>query len=208
MNSDATRPSSEPWPTLEHEILGEYSIFSLTRSLRTSPASGRRHELLRIEAPDWVNIIAVTSDGDMALVRQFRHGTDVVTLEIPGGAVDSGETALQAVLRELEEETGLTPRTTLEIGVVAPNPAFLSNRCTTFLALDCEYCGPPRPDPGEELEVVMVPLPRFTTLIDDGSIDHALVIAAHDHLQRALARDPNLAGGAGRALREGASGSH
>jgi 8-oxo-dGTP pyrophosphatase MutT (NUDIX family) len=199
METDTTRPPDEPWPTLEHEILGEYSIFSLTRSLRASPSSGRRHELLRIEAPDWVNIIALTPGGDMALVRQFRHGTDSVTLEIPGGAVDPEESALEAANRELEEETGLVPRTTVEIGVVAPNPAFLSNRCTTFLALDCERSGPPRPDAGEELEVLMVPLARFTGLVDDGSIDHALVIAAHDHLRRALARDPDLAGAAGRA---------
>jgi hypothetical protein len=80
------------------------------------------------------------------------------------------------------------------LGRVEPNPAFLSNTCWTFLALGCAPGGDAHPDPTEEIVVCERPLADFTALIDDGAIRHALVIAAHDHLHRAIARrDPHTA---------------
>lgn len=181
-----TKPRA--WITLSTEKLGSYPIFELTRSLQRSPVSGREHHFLRIDCPDWVNIIAVTDEGDMILVEQYRHGTDTMTLEIPGGAVDSFESPAIAAARELEEETGYRPTELIEIGRVEPNPAFLSNRCWTFLALGCRAEGEIHLDPSEEIEVSLVPIRDFSRLIDDGAITHSLVIAAHDHLQRGLRR--------------------
>jgi 8-oxo-dGTP pyrophosphatase MutT (NUDIX family) len=184
MNS--TKP--QPWITLGTEVLGTYPIFELSRSLQRSPLTGREHHFLKLECPDWVNVIAVTPQFDMVLVEQYRHGTDTVTLEIPGGAVDPGESPHDTAARELEEETGYRPAKLVEIGCVDPNPAFLSNRCWTFLALGCRGDGEIRPDPSEEIEVALVPLADFGRLIDRGRITHSLVIAAHDHLQRGIRR--------------------
>ena len=125
----------------------------------------------------------------------IRHGTNAVTVEIPGGMVDAHESAAQAAARELEEETGFEPGQLFLLGSVEPNPAFLSNTCWTYLALRCTHRGHAEPDPTEEIEVRQCSLAEFTTLIEDGTIRHALVIAAHDHLRRALARnDPSTAG--------------
>lgn len=177
-----------PWKSLSEEPLGDFSIFRLSRTVRRSPSTGRTHGFIRVDAPDWVNVIAVTPDGGVVLVAQYRHGTDAVTLEIPGGAVDDGESPLDAARRELEEETGYRAPSWEAIGCVEPNPAFMSNRCWTFLATGCILDGQPAPDPSEELEVRTVPLPDFTELVDTGVIRHALVVAAHDHLRRGLAR--------------------
>ena len=124
----------------------------------------------------------------MVLVEQYRHGTDSMTLEIPGGAVDPGESPATTGQRELEEETGYRPSELIEIGCVEPNPAFLSNRCWTYLAVGCRADGEMSLDPSEEIEVSLAPLHDFGRLIDRGDITHSLVIAAHDHLQRGIRR--------------------
>jgi len=177
-----------PWITLDTEVLGTYPIFELSRSRLRSPMSGREHRFLRLDCPDWVNIIAVTDDGRMVLVEQYRHGTDEMTLEIPGGAVDPGENPATSATRELEEETGYRTSELIEIGRVDPNPAFISNRCWTFLAIGCRDDGKRNLDPSEEITVELAPLEDFGSLIDRGTITHSLVIAAHDHLQRGLKR--------------------
>ena len=182
-----------PWITLETEQLGTYPIFELSRSLQRSPHSGREHSFLRIDCPDWVNVIAVTPDGRMVLVEQYRHGTDDMTIEIPGGAVDPGEDPAISAARELEEETGYIADELIEIGTVEPNPAFLSNRCWTYLAIGCREDGQTHFDPSEEIEVSLAPLEDFARLIDDGTITHSLVIAAHDHLQRGKKRGADWA---------------
>lgn len=183
-----------PWTTLATEILGTYPIFELSRSLQRSPLSGREHRFLRLDCPDWVNVIALTDDARMVLVTQYRHGTDEMTVEIPGGAVDPGESPETAAARELEEETGYRPSELIEIGRVDPNPAFLSNRCWTYLALGCRAEGEIHLDPSEEIEVSLEPIGDFARLIDEGAISHSLVIAAHDHLQRGISRGAEWVG--------------
>jgi len=182
-----------PWITLSTEVLGTYPIFELSRSRQRSPLSGREHHFLKLECPDWVNIIAVTDGGRMVLVEQYRHGTNSMTVEIPGGAVDPGEDPATCAARELEEETGYRAAKLIEIGVVEPNPAFLSNRCWTYLALGCTADGETNFDPSEEIEVRSAPLTDFGRLIDDGVITHSLVICAHDHLQRGIRRGASWA---------------
>lgn len=181
-----TKPA--PWITLSTEVLGTYPIFELSQSRQRSPMSGREHLFFKLDCQDWCNVIAVTDDGMMILVEQYRHGTDVMTLEIPGGAIDRGETPTTAAARELEEETGYRPTALVEIGRVDPNPAFLSNRCWTYLALGCRGDGQTHFDPSEEIAISLVPLADFGRLIDEGAITHSLVIAAHDHLQRGIKR--------------------
>ena len=175
-----------PWTTIETEILGTYPIFELSRSRQRSPISGREHRFLKLDCPDWVNVIAVTEGGELVLITQYRHGTDSLTLEIPGGAVDPGESPATTAVRELEEETGYRPSEIIEIGTVEPNPAFLSNRCWTYLALGCRDDGEVHFDPSEEIEVSLAPLADFGRLIDDGSITHSLVVCAYDHLCRGI----------------------
>lgn len=191
------RPEAVPhWPTIREETVAQFKLFNLVRTVRRSPTTGREYPFLRLEAPDWVNVVAVTSGGDLVLIEQYRHGTDQVTLEIPGGCVDPGESPAAAARRELEEETGYRPSELHQIGVVEPNPAFLSNRCWTFLALGCRPDGVPQPEPTEEITLRLAPLAELDALIGDGTIRHALVVAAHDHLRRALAGRPEWAAAA------------
>jgi 8-oxo-dGTP pyrophosphatase MutT (NUDIX family) len=193
MNADQHQPRPARWPTVRQEILGRFKLFNLLETTRRSPTTGREHRFMRLEAPDWVNVVPITRDGKLILVEQYRHGIDAPTVEIPGGMIDPGEDPAAAAARELEEETGYRGRALHLLGCVEPNPAFLTNRCWTFLALDCTPDGTLQPDPSEEISLRLVRPSLFTDLIDDGTIRHSLVIAAHDHLQRGIHRGADWA---------------
>jgi ADP-ribose pyrophosphatase len=163
--------------------LGAFKIFSVRRDTLLSPRTDLPHPFYVLDCPDWVNVIALTDRRQVVLVRQFRAGARSVTLEIPGGGVERSDgSALAAARRELREETGHAARSWNRLGVVQPNPAFQSNRCTTYLARGCRRVGDLIPDAGEDLDVELVPLARIPGLIRAGRITHSLVIAAFHFL--------------------------
>ena len=174
-----------PWQAGPDQALLETRIFRIRTHAAASPTSGHQAPFVIMDTADWVNVIARTDQGEVVLVEQFRHGTGQVTVEIPGGMVDPGESALEAGLRELAEETGYRPgpdSRPLVIGTVEPNPAIQSNRCSTVL-VDGVVPGPARPDPSEELGVRCVPSSALDELVRQGVITHALVVAAFLHLR-------------------------
>ena len=102
----AQLPSPADWPLESSQPATDLFIFKSRIDQRRQPRSGQIMPRVALEAPDWVNVIAVTRDGLVILVRQFRFGTGEVSTEIPAGMVDAGETPLEAAQRELMEETG------------------------------------------------------------------------------------------------------
>jgi 8-oxo-dGTP pyrophosphatase MutT (NUDIX family) len=166
------------WRRLGAERMARCRVFDVDR-VRFAPPDGRdAREYFLVEAPDWINVVPLTSDGRVVMIRQFRFGIDEVTLEIPGGMCDGTEPPLAAARRELREETGYDTDDFADLGWVHPNPAVQTNRCHTFLARNARRVGPPEPDDDEAFEVVMVPLGEIPALIKDGTITHALVVAA------------------------------
>lgn len=130
------------------------------------------------QCPDWCNVIAETDAGEIVLVWQYRFGTDAVSLEIPGGVIDPGETPDVAALRELREETGYEATSVELISVIEPNPALQGNRCFTYLARGARLVGPTAFDDLEDLEVALIPKRDLAALLDSGQVTHALVVSA------------------------------
>jgi 8-oxo-dGTP pyrophosphatase MutT (NUDIX family) len=125
-----------------------------------------------------VNVIPLTDDGQVVLIRQWRQGSGDWTLEIPGGIIDSGETPLEAGARELGEETGYQAGQMISLGWVNPNPALFTNRCHTFLARGCRLAGPARLEPSERIETLIRPVGDLPGLVSSGQIRHSLVLSA------------------------------
>ncbi len=175
-----TRPSV--WPLVSSRRRGDFHVFTVREDRTRSPRSRKNHDFYVLECPDWANVVALTPENDVVLVRQFRAGTRSITLEIPGGSVEKGESAARAIRRELREETGYAARAWRRIGVVHPNPAIQGNRCSTYLATGCRRVGDLLPDEGEDLAVELVPLRRIPDLVRKGRITHSLVIAAFHFL--------------------------
>jgi len=135
-------------------------------------------ERVVVDAPDWVNVVALTPDREVIVVKQHRFGVSAPTIEIPGGMIDPGEEPLQAATRELREETGYVAERWTSMGHVAPNPAFLNNRCHHFLAEGCAISGEQLQDPGEDIHVGLMSLDQMRAAILDGTVDHSLVLSA------------------------------
>ncbi len=177
----------EDWEKLGSEEVANYRIFKMRRDLRRSPRTGAEHSFFVLESPDWVNIVALTPEKQVVMIHQFRHGTEEVILEIPGGMVDaSDDDTAVSVRRELLEETGYVAEEIIHIGTVHPNPAFLDNRCDTFLALNARWQQEPQFDGSEDIAVELVPIADVPELIRNGRITHALVVAAFYHYENYL----------------------
>jgi len=163
------------WRTTRIDKLYSHRLFHLERhQLEVEEA---RRESMVLVAPDWVNVVPLLPDGRVLMVRQWRFGIGGPTLEIPGGMVE-GEPERAAAERELLEETGHRAASWERLGEVHPNPAFLSNRCGTWLATDLERVGEPLGDGEEEIALEAVPLAALPGLVASGEITHALVVAA------------------------------
>lgn len=167
----------KPWLHVRERHVRDYRIFR-TRTLDVAdPRDGKEYVRTVLDGPDWVNVIPVTEDDQVVLIRQFRFGTWSNTLEIPGGMVDGGEAPDVAAARELEEETGYRPGQLVRTGVCHPNPAIQSNRLFTFLATGCQRVHAGKQDGSEDIRVELYPASQLPALVREGQITHALVLA-------------------------------
>ncbi|MBW1781240.1 MAG: NUDIX hydrolase [Deltaproteobacteria bacterium] len=170
--------SPKPWKIVSSTRDRSYRVFSLRTDRAVSPRTGKTHRFFILESSSWVNVIPLTREQDVVMVRQYRHGTQDVTLEIPGGLVEDSDTPEAAAKRELFEETGYRAADTVFLGAVHPNPAIQNNQCYTFLARDVFPVGGQHQDEREDIEVLLRPLSAIPRLIREGEITHSLVLAA------------------------------
>lgn len=169
----------KPWPVLSSRFVADHRIFRLRSDQKLSPRTGQPHDFLVLEGVNWVNVIALTTDRQLVMIEQYRHGTNTVELEIPGGMMDPHDASpVEAGLRELREETGYVGLRPRILGDIYPNPAIMSNTCYTVQVEDCQLAHAVEWDQGEDLVTRLVPVADIPRLVAAGRIKHSLVVVA------------------------------
>lgn len=170
----------EPWKRTASKPLADFRVFTVRSDAKVSPRTGNTHDFYVIDTVNWVNVIAVTPAHELIMVEQYRHGSDTVELEIPGGMMDPEDASpVLAGLRELREETGFEGDNAAAriIGSLFPNPAIQSNTCYTVLVENCRWVGEVQLDHTEDVRTRLVPVDQLGPLVAGGTIRHSLVIA-------------------------------
>lgn len=171
-------PGPARWEKLGETIQATTRVLELRSARFRHPVRGTERDFVVVHPTDWVNVLALTPDRQLVLVRQFRFGVDGFSLEIPGGVMEAGEDPVAAGLRELREETGFTGAPARLLGSVHPNPAIQSNRCHFVFLQDAVRTADLEWDADEEIEVVTMPVEEVLALARNGGITHGLVLNA------------------------------
>lgn len=150
----------QPWWTLreDHVVL---------------PAGAEIERWWVSEYPTWCNVVAVTGDEQVLLVRQYRHGIAAVHFELPGGVADHG-TPEESARQELLEETGYAGGQWTPLMTLCANPSLTNNLTYTFLATGVEKVAETAHESTEDLRVHVIAASGLAKLIDDGEMIQAL----------------------------------
>ena len=162
------RPTIRPWKVLE----SKYNYRDRWLALRSDTVELPTGRVLTpfhvIEQPDWVTAIAITHDGNIVLVEEYRHGVKEIVIELPSGIHDGPGEPVDQVKRELLEETGFASEEWHPLGAFFANAPRLSNRVHCFVALDARKVAEPKLDDSEDIVTHEVPFATFLEDMRDG----------------------------------------
>ncbi len=166
------------WERVRSEGGPEIPLFSVQYHWMRNPRNGELLKRLVLKTNDWVNIVPLTADGNVIVIRQYRFGAEKIVTEIPGGLVDIGEGHREAAIRELREETGYASDDWVYLGASEPNPAIHNNLCHHWLANGAVKAAEPELDEGEDIEVELISADQLLSKVQSGEIRHSLVLSA------------------------------
>jgi len=167
----------KPWREIRRQHIADCRIFDVELTEAESPVDGSLHDFYRVLSTDWVQIIPLTEADEVVMVRQYRHGSSSLVLEIPGGLMENGEDPGEAAIRECLEETGYQATQAHSIGAINPNPAIHAHKLHSFFARNVKKVSDVQNTVTEFTEVELVPLAGLAERLRNGDIDHSLVAA-------------------------------
>lgn len=167
----------QPWQVESAEYLYRQPWLTVRKDAVRMAQGGYIPDYYILEYPDWVNVVAVTTDGQLVLIRQYRHGIAAVHYELCAGAVDAGEEPLVAARRELLEETGYGGGHWQPLMALSANPGTHTNVNHSFLATGVERLQAPTLEATEEITVHLVSPERAREIVENGDMIQALCAA-------------------------------
>jgi ADP-ribose pyrophosphatase len=166
------------WTVTDRTTAFKARRWEVERSTRFRAGDPTAHEFFLIRIPDFVHVIPVTTDGNLVMVRQFRHGLEAPTLEFPGGLLDATDACpASAARREMKEETGYDAPILRPLPILNPNPALLTNRAHFFVAEQAVKAFETALEATEDVAVVLMPLAEAREKARAGTL--GLTNAAH-----------------------------
>ena len=176
------KETPETWTRKESKAVADCRVFKVREDFCERDSDAKKASFFVVENPDWVNIIALTKDSQVVLIEQFRHGSEEIILEIPGGMLDANEDREAAAKRELSEETGYSSDEFIYLGKSRPNPAIQNNWIYHYAALNSEKTAETDFDEHESVVTKLFPLSEIENLVRSGKITHSLAIVGFYYL--------------------------
>lgn len=180
----------KPWKILSSKQTYKDPWMSL-RTDHVQLDDGREIEGYHIlEYPEWVSVIGLTDEGNIVLIKEYRHGPQAMTIGLPSGVAEPGEDIDDVAKREFQEETGYTAREWVKIGEACANWAVNTNSVHYYLAFGAQKTGEQQLDPNEDIEPFEWP---WTKYLDQDGVDpqHCLHVAALYYAERYFKQNPD-----------------
>lgn len=169
---------SYKWEKTGSENGPHIKLFQVRYDWMRNPRNGAEERMVILEGRDSANVVALTSDNQMLLIRQFRFGIGADTLELPGGLMEAGEELQDAAARELIEETGYSSENWEYLGKVPSNPVFMDSYIHHWVARDVQYSQAPALDDGEAVALVFLPIEKVLDMLLAGEFEHPHTVTA------------------------------
>jgi ADP-ribose pyrophosphatase len=166
------------WKKQRSESGPDLGLFRVRYDHMENPRNGKVLRMVVLESLDSVNVVPVTKEGKIVMVKQYRFGVGEDTLELPGGLLEPGESQEAAARRELAEETGYTGGRWSWLGDVQANPVFMDNQLYHWLAIGVEKTEDLKLDDGEDIEVLELSIEEVKQAVQEGEIQHPHVVSA------------------------------
>jgi len=166
----------EKWEIRDSKRVYENRIFSVRSLDCRHNKKNVQNDFFVMDTFNWINVIALTTDGKFILVKQHRLGTDEISIETPGGVIDEGEKPEECAVRELREETGFIGKSVHLLKSLWVNPAIMSNRISFYLVEGCEPSASQDLDEAEDIEVLTVNVDELTAMITNGTFSHSIAL--------------------------------
>ncbi|MGE9295132.1 MAG: NUDIX hydrolase [Puniceicoccales bacterium] len=175
------------WELLKSTHHADCKVYEVQKERFRHPIDRREGDFFTMKCADWVLVIALTTERELVLVRQYRFGVRQAGWEVPGGVIDAEDNdPVIAGLRELVEETGYVGENARRIAWCHPNPALQNNRSHFVLVENCQLQEAQNLDPNEELQVTVVPVKEAFEMAVRGEITHTIALNALFWLRRYL----------------------
>ena len=164
----------QKWKLLESKYIIQRPWATLRVDKLELPNGNIKDEYYVLEYPTWVNMVAITEDGNVLFVKQYRHGADQIMVELPAGVVEDDEEPEIAARRELLEETGYAFDKIEYICELFANPATSGNLTYTYLLTGGKKVQEQDLDSSEDIEVVEMTIEEAKKFLFDNKIGQAL----------------------------------
>ena len=165
------------WKTLKSQYIIRRPWLTARRDAVQLPNGEINDEFYVLEYPDWVNIIAITPEGQFVFVRQYRYALDLDSIELCAGVIDPGETPLQGARRELLEETGYGGGQWRKFMTIGQNPSTCNNLTHCFIATGVQKLQDQHLYRTEDIEVTLLTRQEVLDLLNSDTLKQALMLA-------------------------------